>query len=358
MVPASEGLTAHHPLRRLEVSAGDNETHVMTAFRRTLIGPIAIGALLAGAGVSDGAVLIGSNLSAAPTNSICTAGVACTYIQTLGGVPLATAPFDGVITSWRVQSGSAGGDATLRVVHSHGGGRYMAGSAGIATQTLVVGLNTFPARIPIAAGDAIGLDNGTNALLFGVAGEAVYVFNPTLSQLGSGTPAVSVQSVGRELLLNASVEADDDGDGYGDETQDGCPADRSRLAPPCAPRFEVTGMSVSPALLRAPLTASSRFTVRFTSTRPGNVLVTVESLRSGRRFGGECVPPDLSPGGARCTLVHPVRIVPRNLTAGATSFAIKPKGLPIGLYRVSVNVTDRLGPGVVRRTFIVRIVRR
>lgn len=51
----------------------------------------------------------------------------------------------------------------------------MARGAPPVTQTLAAGVNTFPARVEIAKGDAVGLDNASGALLVGFAGEAVYV---------------------------------------------------------------------------------------------------------------------------------------------------------------------------------------
>ena len=329
----------------------------MSRLRRFLV-PAAIGALLAGAGAAHGAVLIGSNLAAAATQSICTAGVACTYLQTLGGVPSATSPYDGVITSWRVKSGSAGGDATLRVIHSFAPGSYMARTASSATQTLALGLNSFPSRIPIVEEDTIGLDNATSALVFGLAGDAAYFFNPALTQFASGTPTVGIQSVGRELLVNATLEADEDGDEYGDESQDGCPTDQSRQTPPCAPAFAVTAARVSPTLLRTPIAASRRLYVRLTTTRPATVRVTVEALRRGRFFADTCILPNLSPGGNICLLAFVVRNTERDIAAGATTVAVKPRGLPVGVYRVTVEVTDQLGPGVSQSRFIVRIIRR
>jgi hypothetical protein len=44
--------------------------------------------------------------------------------------------------------------------------------------------------------------------------------------------------------------------------------------------------------------------------------------------------------------------------AGTSSFPIRPRGLPVGVYRITVELEDRRGPDVVRRTFVARIARR
>jgi hypothetical protein len=84
---------------------------------RIVLVPGVLGAVLAAAGAANVAVVIGSNPSAVATGNTCSAGVACTHLQTVGGVPSATAPFSGVVMSWRVKSGSAGAPVVLRVIH-------------------------------------------------------------------------------------------------------------------------------------------------------------------------------------------------------------------------------------------------
>jgi hypothetical protein len=99
VVPAGEGLT------RLGCGAGSGKRDASDG-HAPVVAPAAIGACLVAAGAAHGAVLIGSSLAPEAGQSICTSGVACTYLQTLGGVPAATAPFHG-ITAWRVKSGTA-----------------------------------------------------------------------------------------------------------------------------------------------------------------------------------------------------------------------------------------------------------
>jgi hypothetical protein len=89
-------------------------------------------------------------------------------------------------------------------------------------------LYEFPARIPVSSGDLLALDRTRRAggVFHGYAGDAsrrAAQFDPLLALDAVGVDP-SATGIGRELLLNADVEADKDGDGFGDETQDNCPS--------------------------------------------------------------------------------------------------------------------------------------
>src|SRR3954447_22144413 len=78
---------------------------------------------------ADGAtVTIGSTLSSPATSNLsgCASGFDCVSLQTNAGTPVAVAPADGVITTWRIRAGSAGSPVTLRVLHPGAGGTYTA----------------------------------------------------------------------------------------------------------------------------------------------------------------------------------------------------------------------------------------
>jgi len=86
----------------------------------------------------------------------------------------------------------------------------------------------FPARISVQAGDVLALDRTRRAggVFHGYGGDASWrgaQFDPLLPLDAAGLDPAST-SIGQELLLNADVEADKDGDGFGDETQDNCPS--------------------------------------------------------------------------------------------------------------------------------------
>lgn len=120
--------------------------------------------------------------------------------------------------------------------------------AGLATDFAVVGgsgitvltpstVNVFQARIPVQAGDLLGLRVGNppsgGPLDFGGGASCAFTAaaGNTIREGGSsGNPGagtvVTMASVlpTYRLNLTATIEPDADGDGFGDESQDPCPA--------------------------------------------------------------------------------------------------------------------------------------
>jgi hypothetical protein len=105
----------------------------------------------------------------------------------------------------------------------------LAGTQAIAifdtgSKPLAAGLNEFQSRLKVAGGELIGIVTGG-------AGSCGY---PGLSQADNyrsgtpvspvGTPFTSVPNQFFRLDVAAVLEPDADGDGFGDESQDGCPS--------------------------------------------------------------------------------------------------------------------------------------
>jgi hypothetical protein len=166
------------------------------------------------------------------------------------GAPLGvlnTSPIAGVITSWRTYSGqlAVGSGLQLRVLTDAGGGAFTVVRSGPVEPTFAP-LNgkatpqTFKARIPIPAGASIGVQrtrtSGANVVTIvydhpnysafklgwffadAPAAPADGQSGTPLTQDGSGDPGSDPF-----FPMNAIVEADADGDEFGDETQDRCP---------------------------------------------------------------------------------------------------------------------------------------
>jgi hypothetical protein len=172
-------------------------------------------------------VTIGSPLTAAGTTLVC--GQPCTWSLTAFPGRDVTAPFAGVITRWRIRTGAGAGTtaARLRVIRRPSGPGAQPG-IGIASSPTVTPpadtISVFSVRIPIAQGDYVGVGFGPGAL------DAVAITPGTaieswadLIDGGAGT-IPNILFPGAELLVNADVERDVDTDGYGDDTQDNCPA--------------------------------------------------------------------------------------------------------------------------------------
>jgi hypothetical protein len=135
-----------------------------------------------------------------------------------------TAPVSGVVTSWKVNSGVS--DAVpeqMRVLRPTGNPNEFLTVGESTEQTVVKGVNVFPTRISVQAGDHFGV--------FGTVQDVVYC-QPTdpgdeagffLISAALGSAHTFTPSTGVRIAMIAVIEPDRDGDGYGDETQDKCP---------------------------------------------------------------------------------------------------------------------------------------
>ncbi len=214
-----------------------------------LLAALAIGAPTAGA-----ATTIGNRLFAASeevvgvcgyggefTNRSCTAaqdGESPEFVATGGGV----APFEGVVVRWRIVTGIASPgtksvSARLRALRGETGGAVESGYTAIPLDE--PGLHEFPARLPIKKGEQIGLDtlisnrNSEYAALpivhYASESGSPIEWSPALAEGETREPGFFIAPTSSyDLMLNADVEPDADHDGYGDETQDGCPTDPTR----------------------------------------------------------------------------------------------------------------------------------
>jgi hypothetical protein len=152
---------------------------------------------------------------------------ACTVVQT--AVPGAdyASPVAGVITRWRVRSISLG-TVTLRVLHQNADGTFTATGSSLPqslttrTRAPTDAAYMFTTRIAVYPGDRIALDRDRRAggVYRTAAGGASAVFAPPLPDFDTAAPGPGPDGV--ELMVNADVEPDDDGDGFGDESQDNC----------------------------------------------------------------------------------------------------------------------------------------
>jgi uncharacterized repeat protein (TIGR01451 family) len=182
-------------------------------------------AALGPAAAAQAATTVGSDLSKGATIVPC--ATPCTMFNgdNTTATPTAVAPFDGVVVRWRVKSGSPA-TLALRALRSAGTGTYIGVAAGDEETMTQAGTATFAARMSVKAGDIVGLDDRDGHAQVAAASTASAIF--TFTSIGLSPPRIPSKQPNRELLVNADIEHDVDGDGYGDETQDLCPADSSR----------------------------------------------------------------------------------------------------------------------------------
>src|SRR2546421_10546613 len=117
---------------------------------------------------SQAAVTVGVADLSTPSSGIAGSGGSATFINTaLPAGNQLTAPINGVVVRYRVQS-TTWGNIALRILRPAGGGTFDAvgtsepGFAGGAFDDLA---HVFPARLPISIGDSIGMDADNNARL-------------------------------------------------------------------------------------------------------------------------------------------------------------------------------------------------
>jgi hypothetical protein len=181
--------------------------------RGGVIATLAVGVSL-GVAPSAMSVTIGSNLTSMPTDNqpdCGFAGLPCTAV-TFDAPPSLLAsgglrsPINGVVTSWTFKSGStpAGPSVSLRVLRPTTGLSFT-GVGTSAPQAAAAATNgPFLTQLPINAGDAIGLNSSSAALVVSdTPGATMASWQPNLldGQTRMGTSATS-----HEVMVQATVE--------------------------------------------------------------------------------------------------------------------------------------------------------
>ncbi|HEX8206868.1 MAG TPA: PASTA domain-containing protein [Solirubrobacteraceae bacterium] len=199
-------------------------------------------------------------------NEICAIDAAESVI---GAGAASTIPADGVVTSFRTaHAGEAGVPFLFRVFRPSG-----SGFASVARIPAEVGADlgaSAPARVAVHAGDRLGLSKTRGnelGCMFAGTQSSDAVVKTAFDDPGGPIP-LGVKLDGVLPNVAATLEPDADGDGFGDETQDGCPADAARQGecapppppePPPAPAPPVPSPAVvAPAAVPPPAAAPCR----------------------------------------------------------------------------------------------------
>jgi hypothetical protein len=175
--------------------------------------------------------LFGGDMQGAfiPISPSCT--FACIRVQkSIAGASTAV-PFAGVVVRWRLLSAPAG-EYGIRVLSPTEGPNYRITASSslesVAAPGSTAEIKNFQTRLPIPPGSYVGLAPPP------FAGQPYRELMPgsaytTANDGPTGTEVPLGGSSGndRELLYNADIEPDADGDEYGDISQDACPSDAS-----------------------------------------------------------------------------------------------------------------------------------
>lgn len=219
--------------------------------RRRGIVPVATVVAALAAAVPAGAVTIGS---ATPVSESSGEGPA-TYVQTVdptGGPTYAVPAGGGILTGWKARIGASSGTSAtfkLKVVRPVAGGQFtLVGETAVA----IVGTDAYvetaaAARIAVQAGDRLALFVPGSAAV-GVSPAAGSEIRVTAGD-ASGTFAVTTPNPVR-ANVEATIEPDADGDGFGDLNQDGCPGIATLQVAPCATDLAVS-VAATPSTVAA-----------------------------------------------------------------------------------------------------------
>ena len=196
-----------------------------SASRRRLIAAISSAALLAGlvfASSASAGKILGAPEWQNPGNEYINGS---TLVQTHSPSEKYVVPADGVITSWGKFASLDPKNfqqLKLKIAREVPGGNWqIVGESNFETLEAVGAKNTFSTRIPVRQGDVIGLYGPGKQIevwkeggysTFGKFGEDVL----------SSNPAFLEPSLNYIIVVYATWEADLDGDGYGDDSQDPC----------------------------------------------------------------------------------------------------------------------------------------
>ncbi|MDX6607044.1 MAG: hypothetical protein QOD14_1584 [Solirubrobacterales bacterium] len=191
------------------------------------------------------AVAVGGSTEVGQTTSAPVFGVGTPVapLSTVPGTPSYATPH-GVLTSWRFHSSgdSAAGAVRLKIFRYTGTGLVFKVLAESSLKTLQPDTAyDFKERIPVDQGDLLGLT--------AVADAEVGITVPgtpqnQLAQFGGGdippgqTGTATIAWPDLRPSVAATVESDADADGFGDETQDGCPQQTDTHAA-CSTSFTV-----------------------------------------------------------------------------------------------------------------------
>jgi hypothetical protein len=173
----------------------------------------------------------------------CTANTGhVTYANTGSNPYVATT--GGVITEWRFRAEANPGTIVMQVLapDPNNNAQYTPLAETAPAALIANQLNKVQARIPISAGQEIGLRTVTashGCYAIPVTGFTDFGSAPPAPLPGGGPAMYGFGSGSAATNIAATVEPDGDNDGFGDETQDGCPKNASRSDDCVAPSVKI-----------------------------------------------------------------------------------------------------------------------
>lgn len=319
-------------------------TIVMSAFVVTLLVPA----------VGEAATNFGSRMKNEPTDRTCEPFGSCTIVSYVhpsdpnGDPYTGGAPVDGVITKFRIRAYAvdAPGQVTFRLgsyqtLPEMGADSAIASAAGTGPtitinpdeDALETPITETTGRLPVKKGQYLAVDTTASiAAIYNSNGSKFsYVYAPPLVE-GAG-PRGSTEAA-NELLVAATIEPDADGDGFGDETQDGCPSQATSQGACDTTKPGVTGFGV----------ANGKIT--YTLSEAATVKFQLAKKLPGRKAGKKCVKKTAANAAKKkCTRLKNVGAkFDGTGRVGKNSVKLpNGKNLKPGKYKLTMTATDAAG---------------
>jgi hypothetical protein len=189
---------------------------------------------------------VGQSPPAGATGSAdCSANSAHVTQTTVGTTNPYIATVSGVITKWKFQATTLPGSIALQTFTGDPNNNATFTPTGeSATETPAESeLNAFETRLPISSGQYVGLHaiTASHGCYSSVTSPAFTDFGANPAPLVGGGPAMYGYALGMAATnVSAVIEPDADNDGYGDETQDGCPGKTTRQDDCVKPTVSIT----------------------------------------------------------------------------------------------------------------------
>lgn len=238
--------------------------------------------LLLGVPAASAATEVGSN---------CTAGKSVesdiSVVQTqkvIDALPL-TVPADGVMVGWKMNVVPGAGTTPQKVLVLRATGNFneFYVVAESAMEPVSGGQNFFSTRIPVQVGERFGIyGDPTLGCETPSAFDLAFGFPENVSP--GSTQVFANEGKNFQVPIAAVIEPDGDGDGYGDETQDGCPTDAAAhgpcpSAPPAPAALSLSAFALSGKSAALVLAAASADTTLKVS---GTVKLPAKGKRGGK----------------------------------------------------------------------------
>jgi hypothetical protein len=302
----------------------------------------------------QGATVFGSRMNHDPTPGTCKGEAPCTIVSFIhpsdpNGDPYSGgAPVSGVITKFRIRAFAQGepGQVTFRVADinlpdPNNNASALATAAGTGPSVTIkpdeaaleTPITEVGGRLPVKKGQHLAIDatKSISAIYNSNGSKFSYLFEPPLVE-GEGARG-STEAV-NELLVAATIEPDVDGDGFGDETQDQCPSQKTTQGQCDKTPPVVKGLKVNDGTISYKLSEAS--TVSF----------KLEKKVPGRRVGGKCVKQTAkNRSHKRCSRFRPIGASFKGGGKAGPNTVRLPNGkkLAAGTYRLTMTVTDVAG---------------